>query len=131
MKTRINSVKQSYLKSLGLFGLCMMFSLFANQAFAQQRTVSGQVTSIDGPVEAASVVLKGSSEFAQTDEEGKFVFPRELYANDVLVISSLGYETLEVVIDEETNYVEPYLKDVTVVIIAALRTEPSKAEDPN
>ena len=131
MKTQFHTTKQSLLKTVQFFGLCMILSLFTIPTIAQERTVSGQVTGVDGPLEAASVVLKGSSEYVQTDEEGKFVFPRQLAANDVLVVSSLGFETTEVVIGADTNFVSPFLKDVSVVIIAALRTKPAGVDDPN
>ena len=103
-----------------------MLSLFANPVFAQARTVSGVVSSTDGPLEGATVILKGSLEYVITDEDGKFEFPRELNKDDVLLITALGLEDAEVVIEADTNFISPILADDPVVIIAALSTEPSK-----
>ena len=131
MKTTVNKTKQRIFKTLAFFGLCMLLSLFANPVYAQDsgRTVSGVVSSTDGPLEGATVILKGSLEFVVTDEEGKFVFPAPLKEDDVLLFTSLGLEDTEIKIGEDTIFVEPVLADDPIVIIAALRTEPSKKVD--
>ncbi|WP_374959560.1 carboxypeptidase-like regulatory domain-containing protein [Gilvibacter sp.] len=121
-----SNFKSGLLKSLSFMGLCLMLSLFANPVFAQARTVSGVVSSTDGPLEGATVILKGSLDYVLTDEDGKFEFPRELNKDDVLLITALGLEDAEVVIEADTNFISPILADDPVVIIAALRTEPSK-----
>ncbi|WP_374957485.1 carboxypeptidase-like regulatory domain-containing protein [Gilvibacter sp.] len=121
-----SNFKSGLLKSLSFMGLCLMLSLSANPVFAQARTVSGVVSSTDGPLEGATVILKGSLDYVLTDEDGKFEFPRELNKDDVLLITALGLEDAEVVIEADTNFISPILADDPVVIIAALRTEPSK-----
>ena len=121
-----SNFKSGLLKSLSFMGLCLMLSLFANPVFAQARTVSGVVSSTDGPLEGATVILKGSLDYVLTDEDGKFEFPRELNKDDVLLITALGLADAEVVIEADTNFISPILADDPVVIIAALRTEPSK-----
>ena len=54
--------------------LLLLFSLFAIVGFAQQRTVTGTVVSAeDGlPVIGASVHVKGTSQGATTDLDGKY-----------------------------------------------------------
>lgn len=134
MRTQIIVQKQQLLKILGFFGLCMLLSLFANPIFAQQdgRTVSGVVSNVDGPLESATVILKGSLEYVITDQDGRFVFPSPLRENDVLQISALGLEDAEVVIGPSTDFVRTVLADDPVIIIAALRTSPAKkVDDPN
>ena len=121
-----SNFKSGLQKSLSFMGLCLMLSLFANPVFAQARTVSGVVSSTDGPLEGATVILKGSLDYVLTDEDGKFEFPMELNKDDVLLITALGLEDAEVVIEADTNFISPILADDPVVIIAALRTEPSK-----
>ena len=128
MKSVFN-LKKRHITPLSFLGLCLLLGLFANPAFGQTRTVSGQVSSVDGPLEGATVILKGSLEYVLTDEDGKFVFPSELNENDVLIITSLGLEDAEVTIGADTTFVNPILADDPVVIIAALRTEPSKKTD--
>lgn len=121
-----SNFKSGLLKSLSFMGLCLMLSLFSNPVFAQARTVSGVVSSTDGPLEGATVILKGSLDYVLTDEDGKFEFPKELNKDDVLLITALGLEDAQVVIEADTSFISPILADDPVVIIAALRTEPSK-----
>jgi TonB-linked SusC/RagA family outer membrane protein len=65
------------------------------QLFAQSRVVTGSVRSgEDGrPIPGASVLVKGSTQGTQTDEAGSFTISVE--PGSMLVISSLGFETLE------------------------------------
>jgi len=69
----------------------------------------------------ATVVLKGTTVAIPTNANGEFVFPRPLKEKDVLVVSYLGYENVEVTIGAETTYVEPIFKDNPIVIYGALR----------
>lgn len=63
-------------------------------AAAQTGTVSGTVIDDQGkPIPGASVLIKGANVGTNTNEEGKFMI--NAASNSVLVISSVGYETLE------------------------------------
>jgi hypothetical protein len=116
MKTQCNLTSRNALKALGFFALCTILSLMANPMYAQnnERTVTGVVN---------SVVLKGTASGVLTNGQGAFTFPEALKENDVLVISYMGYETAEITILEDTSFVQPYLKDIPVVILAALKTK--------
>ena len=48
-------------------------------------------------------------------------YPRMFKEKDILVVSYLGYENVEVTIGAETTYVEPIFKDNPIVIYGALR----------
>ncbi len=134
MKTQSSSTVKNVAKTLSLLSLCLVFSLIANTVQAQdsQRTISGVVNSNDGPLLGATVALKGTSQGVMTNEKGEFVFPEQLQENDVLVVSYLGYETTEVVINSNSSFLQPFLEDIPVVIIASLRTKGvPKAEAKN
>jgi len=125
MKTQSTSTRKQVMKTLSFFTLCMIFCLNANTLYAQDsdRIVTGVVTSLDGPVLGASIVKKGTAIGVVSNDQGEFRFPEELTANDVLVISYLGYKTNEVVINENTTFIKPFLEDISIVIVAALRTD--------
>ena len=124
MKTLNTSMKRSTLKTLRFLGLCLVLSLVASPMYGQSttRTVKGVVTSLDGPVYGATVVLKGTNTGVVSGENGEFTFPTQLNENEVLVVSYLGYETSEVRIKGNTTFVRPFLEDIPIVIVAALRT---------
>ena len=127
MKTQFISTKQHVLKTFGLFGLFMILSTIVNPILAQstERIVTGVVQSSDGPLIGAAIILKGTSTGVSSNEKGEFTFPKELKENDVLVISYLGYETNEFTITSDSAYIEPFLEDIPIVIVATLRTKSS------
>lgn len=84
--------------------LLVLFALaFAFSAMAQERTISGKVTSVeDGSgLPGVNVVLKGTSNGTVTDAEGnyKLAVPS---TGGTLVFSFIGYATQEVEIGERT-----------------------------
>lgn len=127
MKTQSTAIHQHVLKTVVSFCLVMAFGLFTNTTNAQttERTVTGTVTSTDGVVPSATVILKGTYIGVSCDENGKFTFPQKLKENDVLVITSLGYKDAEVKITGNTTFIEPFLEDIPLIIVGDLRTKPS------
>jgi len=127
MKNQITLTKQLVSKFFSFLGLLMFFLLFSNPIYAQgkERIVTGVINSLDGSLFSASIVLKGTATGAVSNEKGEFTFPEELKVNDVLVISYLGYESQEVTITNNTTFIEPFLEDISIVIVAAMRTKKS------
>lgn len=119
---------QNTLKFLGFLCL-MMFAFMTNSVNAQtsERTVTGVVKSLDGPVPYATVMLKGSIIGISADENGVFTFPQKLKENDILVITSLGYKYDTITITKNSTEINAFLEDIPLIIVAALRTAPSNA----
>ena len=85
-------------KLLAVLSLIGIVLLGGGNLFAQNRTCQGTVKDAQGePVISASVLIKGApvSSGTVTDMDGKFVQPNAK-VGDLLVISSIGYETVEV-----------------------------------
>lgn len=133
MKTQLRLPQKSL---FGLFLLVMVTALSFNTVQAQEtqgeRTVTGQVFIEDeGPLETASVILKGSDVGTVTDILGKFTFPQPLKPGDVLVISYLGFKTVEVVIKEDTTFVKVVVTEDVVEFVGELNTnKPYKSKRP-
>jgi len=120
MKTQ-TMTQTTIFKALGLFALFMMLSLAANPLLAQtERTVKGIVTDDIGPLEGATIVLKGTSVTVETDEKGAFTFPQKLKEDDKLEVIQLGYKNQEVRIDSDTTFVKFNLTDYDIVIVGSL-----------
>lgn len=67
-----------------------------------QITVAGSVTDANGvPIPGATVMIKGTRDGANTDENGRFSLPGVAY-NAVLVISSVGFQKLEMQVKGKT-----------------------------
>lgn len=82
-------------------GLVMMF--FTSVLFAQNITVTGTMydTSTGEPLPYASVMVKGQNLGVSTDDLGRFEI--QVPGNGVLRLSYIGYETLEVPVNNRAN----------------------------
>lgn len=90
---------------LKLTWLLTLFMAFVMQfSFAQEKMVTGTVTTeSDGlPLPGASVIVKGTTKGAQTDFDGKYTIG--VNSGDVLVISYVGMEPVEVTIGASNVY---------------------------
>ena len=72
--------------------IVLLFALFTTNLMAQQ-TISGTVTTVDGPLPGATIVVKNTNSGTTTDFDGNFSI--EASASDVLVASFVGYATQE------------------------------------
>lgn len=80
---------------LFFFGICSVFA---------QTKVSGYVLDEDDvSVAYANVLFKGSTEGTITNENGRFYLESE-HTYDTLIISFIGYETLEIPLTKKVNY---------------------------
>ncbi|NHA03948.1 TonB-dependent receptor [Mucilaginibacter sp. HC2] len=88
-------------KLLKLFMVCFFCS--ASMAFAQNRTITGTVTSKeDGlPIPGASVKIKGTNTGGQTNLNGKYTISAP--AGSTLVFSFIGYTSRDIAIEGKTN----------------------------
>src|SRR5687768_9822566 len=95
-----------------LLGGCLL--LFAFAALAQDRTVTGVVTSKEdrSPLPGVSVLLKGTTTGTATDADGRFsiTVPQ---SGGTLVFSFIGLETQSVEIGDRSIIDVPMASDVT------------------
>ena len=80
------------------FMLLMTFVL-STQIYAQ--TITGIVTSEDGPLPGAAVILKGTNQGTSTDFDGNFSI--QANADAILIVSYVGFVTQEVSVDGQDN----------------------------
>jgi len=106
-------------KSILLFALM----LSALGAFAQQVTVSGNVSSADGPLPAASIVVDGTSNGVMTDFDGNFTIQTEI--GDVLVFSFVGYisQKISVKNGDQLNVVLVASNELDEVVVVGYGTQ--------
>lgn len=102
MKTRLYVFKRQ-----GLYLLLLLMSCLTS--YAQTNRVTGKVSSSDGAVPGANVVLKGTQIGTSTDADGNFSINVQ-GNNPTLIISAIGLKTQEVAIGNRTT-VEVTLQD--------------------
>jgi TonB-linked SusC/RagA family outer membrane protein len=85
-----------------LFVLCLLF--FAQQAYAQDITVRGQVTSSgsDEPLVGVSILVEGTSRGTSTDLDGNFSIVVQQGEN-VLIFSYVGFVTSRIEVNGRTE----------------------------
>lgn len=107
---------------LKLFSLTLLFCLsIVATVFAQSREVSGVVISGEDnlPLPGVSVLIKGTTSGTVTDVDGKFKI-NVADQNAVLILSFIGFESLEVPIGSSNNYdlvLKPDMKSLEEVIV--------------
>ena len=111
--TKTNDMRKFLLLSF----LCIVAS---SHAWAQDRTVTGKVTSTeDGiPLPGVNVVIKGSTTGTVTNAEGVYnlTIPR---AGGSLIFSFIGFQTQEVVVGDRTAVDVSLASDVTGPLAAS------------
>ncbi len=86
-------------KILHRFLLLIMLSCFTAMVSAQR--VTGRVNSGDTALQGVTVVLKGANQTTQTDAMGQFSITAP--SNGTLVFSSIGFQTIEMPINNRQN----------------------------
>ncbi|HSN09066.1 MAG TPA: carboxypeptidase-like regulatory domain-containing protein, partial [Hanamia sp.] len=121
------------LQFLILFFLSFFLSV---AAFAQQKTIKGNVTSkASGEgVPAVSITVKGSGEGTYTDEKGNFSLDIKVPLPVTLVISSIGYKQQEIEVNSTSTPVSVAMETASTlgqeVVVSATRTPSRILESP-
>lgn len=122
-------------KSVCFLTLTLLAILFSSTVFSQQITLTGRVknAATNDFVPAVSVLIKGAQQGTYTDENGYF----KLYVPKLpitLVVTSVGFETQELTINEAGKDIEVALVPATSlgqeVVVSASRTPERILESP-
>jgi TonB-linked SusC/RagA family outer membrane protein len=95
----MRNLKMKHFVALIALGLSLLVSI---SGYAQSRQISGTVTSADGVLPGATVVIKGTKTGTVTDANGTFKLA--VPANATLVISIVGYEIKELQTGAASSY---------------------------
>lgn len=95
------SIKQTFRILYAVFLSLTVLSVFSMSVAHAQTSVeggevSGVVTDDQGPVIGAAVMVKGTQNGVSTNPDGSYTLSG-LQENDVIVVSLLGYDDVEVV----------------------------------
>lgn len=107
------------------------FLMGASLAIAQERSVSGKVTSSEdgSTLPGVNVVVKGTTNGTVTDSDGKFAL--SVSTGSTVIISFIGYVTQEIAIGERSTIDVQLASDITQlseVVVTALGVEKSPRE---
>ncbi|NKI25797.1 TonB-dependent receptor [Arenibacter sp. 6A1] len=75
---------------------CLLFGAFLCLSLANAQTVTGTISDEAGPLPGANILVKGTQNGTQTDFDGNYSI--EASSDDILVISYIGYKTVETAI---------------------------------
>ena len=85
-----------------LISLILLVVLMTGMAFAQQKTITGKVTDVNGSsIPGVSVILKGTTTGVTTNNDGKYSLTSSADAK-ILIFSFVGMRTQEVSIGNKT-----------------------------
>ncbi|MFN9709900.1 MAG: carboxypeptidase-like regulatory domain-containing protein, partial [Bacteroidota bacterium] len=115
--------------------LAAMLLTFSVQA--QQSTITGKIKSADGAKEALSaitVLVKGTNIGTFTNEKGVFKLIGDIKYPAVLVISSVGYESIEYSVTSSNAsvdiFLQPTVKLGQEIVLSATRVATRIMESP-
>jgi TonB-linked SusC/RagA family outer membrane protein len=104
--------------------LLILLCFVSVQAFAQERTVTGQTTDKDGlPLPGVSVYVKASNTGTVTNLDGVFTLSVPDNENSILVFSSLGFQPQEILLGKQNTFQIALTEDMEgldEVIVTAL-----------
>ncbi|MFD2573102.1 SusC/RagA family TonB-linked outer membrane protein [Spirosoma soli] len=107
-------MKMRFYQFLPTILLSTIMLLISMTVSAQDRRVTGKVTSAEGPVPGANVVLKGTTTGVATDANGSFSLALR-GDNPVLVISAIGFKTQEVTVGNQSTVNVTLADDATAL----------------
>jgi TonB-linked SusC/RagA family outer membrane protein len=90
------------MKKVFTLGFLLLLLFLAGTGFAQDLSIKGKVQSADGYLPGASILIKGTSRGSTTDVNGDFTLTAP--ANAILVVSFIGYKTLEIPVGSKTVF---------------------------
>lgn len=138
MKTQVIPIRKKTATTLGIMLFLMMVFVGFSPIYGQtattqnERTLKGVINNAEGPLESASIILKGTKTGTTTDAKGEFTFPKPLKTGDVLLISYLGYETAEFKIKDTTDFIKVQLTEDVLEFVGALNSDtPYKSKRSN
>ena len=109
--------------------LVLTFLLIGTIVFAQKANIEGTVKSSNGEtLPGTSIVVKGTTNGTLTDEKGHFILQAE--ARDILSVSFIGFETLEVAVGNQkviSIILDESKEQIKEVVITALGIERPKS----
>ncbi|HAI75054.1 MAG TPA: TonB-dependent receptor, partial [Microscillaceae bacterium] len=115
------------------FILCL---LGASNFVLAQNSISGNIVDTDTnePLVGVSIIIKGTVAGTITDASGNFTLNSKTTPPFTLVISSIGYQTQEVLFDGSNNSLSISLSEQTItgqeVVVSASKVEESILESP-
>ena len=118
------------MKSVFKIGFMVFLVLITASVGAQSKKLSGQVFSKEdqSPLSGVSIIKKGQASGAQTNKDGQFTIQASV--GDVLVISSLGFSTQELVVgsaDAVTVFLSPSTSVLDEVLVIGYGTQKRRA----
>ncbi len=120
------------------FVACLILFLSLSNSFAQTQTITGTISNGDNkePVPAASVVIKGGTRGTYTDNHGNFKLTVNQAVPFTIIISSVGFETKEFVVESASSgagimvELKPASIMATEVVVSATRSQIRNLESP-
>jgi len=118
--------------------LLFLFILPGFISYCQQLTIKGKITDKETqePLQGANILLKSTFEGKVSDQKGEFEFSIKNKPNQVILISYLGYSTVEIDVNKDTplplniQLEKTYIQGQEVVISAS-RTNEKLFEAPS
>lgn len=98
----------------------LLLAFFVQFSFAQEKTVTGTVSDVSGPLPSVNVVVKGTSRSTQTDLNGQFRI--QAAQGEVLEFTFMGLKTQAVTVGVSSTVNVTMAEDATVLENVVINT---------
>lgn len=129
MKTQLTGIRKLWFATILMIVACAFNPMYgqsdkatSTQVSQSGKIIKGVISDENGPLEKVNVTLKGTNTGTATNAKGEFTFPKSLKTGDILLISYIGYEIIEVKIKATTTLVKLTLYESVIEFMGSLNT---------
>ncbi|WP_298513357.1 carboxypeptidase-like regulatory domain-containing protein [uncultured Kordia sp.] len=124
MKKQVTFTQKMWYVTILMVAVFAFNPMYGQSTSAEQkgRIIKGTVSNPQEPLEGANIILKGANEGTVTNKKGEFTFPVALKTGDILMITYLGYESIEVRIKADTSFIKAVLSDEVIEFMGAVNS---------
>jgi len=130
MKTQLTNARKLWFATILMLVACAAFNPMYGQSDKATTTevsqsgkiIKGVISDVNGPLKDVNIRKKGTNTGTATNAKGEFTFPKSLKEGDILLITYLGYDTVEMKIKANTTVIKVTLSESVIEFLGSVNS---------